>query len=798
MNKYWSDISNPWKGLEAYSVNDTIYGRDEEIRTLYSRIIYNVQTVVYGKSGIGKSSIINAGITPRAIMDGFIPINIRLAHTDDPKLPSPPYTEQIRKAITKALGVTEETIEENVDTLWDLFHRNSLLTKSKKGKQPEKLILIFDQFEEIFTLERDPKRVRDFFHQLGELINDIIPESKTDDDEGKSSGDLLSRLGVSQRPDYSDVCDYHLVFTLREDYLSHLERHTIFIPAMKDNRFPILPLTARQAYEAIVRPVQGLVSPEVAQHIIKQVINDKEKGEESDIPFEDTEVDAAVLSIYMHQLFELRPDRNQPINDNLVVEKGSTIIRNFYEEAVSDLPEDEIAVLEDKLLTYDDKRDNEAYDNILKDRVNVVSKKTLDSLIKRKLLRTFHHGEVRRVELMHDILCDIISNRIKEREIKTLREVEQLKRKKLMRKVSVGYVMMLTTILATLGMAGFFAYKYINNKKSANKTVDVNFIFLPDRLLDGEPWKCDVELGLIKDTTFHAQWIGKKDSSVKQQLFSPRPDTLRVKVPLNKLNKKFTVEIHSEAESLCRDTIINNIDLSDRLGKKDINVIDYHITLTRKDFFPLEGMITAEDGTPLSGTIIVLDDKLEKTDEKGHFIIALTDTSMLRNKTLNVIKSEYQNVEMKDNRMEAFKSGKQTIRLSLRDSTQFEDEYQQMLSIREHIKGGFTKEDSIYMKRNFACSELYRPMCVERKADGQSFFYFYRYTNNENVALKSQIFGYIKGKNVRLFKGTLPKINDENKWNMDIVAYDRYYNKERIIGTTDGKKLTIDKVSTTY
>ena len=66
MNENWSNIRNPWKGLEAYGINDTIYGRDEEIQTLYSRIIYNMQTVVYGKSGIGKSSIINAGIIPRA------------------------------------------------------------------------------------------------------------------------------------------------------------------------------------------------------------------------------------------------------------------------------------------------------------------------------------------------------------------------------------------------------------------------------------------------------------------------------------------------------------------------------------------------------------------------------------------------------------------------------------------------------------------------------------------------------------------------------------------------------------
>jgi putative ribosome biogenesis GTPase RsgA len=59
-------LSNPWKGLDSYQETDRLYGRDEEIELLFSRIEYNIQTVVYSRSGIGKSSIINAGIFPKA------------------------------------------------------------------------------------------------------------------------------------------------------------------------------------------------------------------------------------------------------------------------------------------------------------------------------------------------------------------------------------------------------------------------------------------------------------------------------------------------------------------------------------------------------------------------------------------------------------------------------------------------------------------------------------------------------------------------------------------------------------
>ena len=74
--------ANPWKGLQSYQENDVIFGRDDEIKSLYNRILFDIQTVVYGKSGIGKSSIINAGIVPRAKLDGMLPVDIRLAHTD--------------------------------------------------------------------------------------------------------------------------------------------------------------------------------------------------------------------------------------------------------------------------------------------------------------------------------------------------------------------------------------------------------------------------------------------------------------------------------------------------------------------------------------------------------------------------------------------------------------------------------------------------------------------------------------------------------------------------------------------
>ena len=37
---------NPWKGLDSYQETDRLYGRDDEVEELMSRIEYNVQTVL--------------------------------------------------------------------------------------------------------------------------------------------------------------------------------------------------------------------------------------------------------------------------------------------------------------------------------------------------------------------------------------------------------------------------------------------------------------------------------------------------------------------------------------------------------------------------------------------------------------------------------------------------------------------------------------------------------------------------------------------------------------------------------
>ena len=85
---------NPWMGLAPYTEGTTLYGRSEECTVLSEIIKNNIVSVVFGKSGIGKSSLLSAGISPMLRNENYIPIRIRLVHNTDTS-----YVEQIKKTV---------------------------------------------------------------------------------------------------------------------------------------------------------------------------------------------------------------------------------------------------------------------------------------------------------------------------------------------------------------------------------------------------------------------------------------------------------------------------------------------------------------------------------------------------------------------------------------------------------------------------------------------------------------------------------------------------------------------------
>ena len=433
--------NNPWKGLDSYKETDHIYGRDEEIEILFSRIEYNTQTIVYSRSGIGKSSIINAGIFPKARQADMLPVSIRLQHTTNKDFPTAPYIDQIYQAIDNELkacgGQAEELVphkEGHVETLWEYLHRYRFW-KSEEHTVRLIPLLVFDQFEEIFTLEKDHHRVTGFFGEVADLLNGVMPDylSNCESQQVTVNDGVINRkalfrgLREQQRDNanYLTEDQFHLVFTLREDYLSYLERNTVHIPSLKNNRYCLLPINEEQAASIIMEPCPGLVDIDVAKLIIEKITG------ETDFELDGRPaifVDSAILSLYLSRLYDMLPEGEDKITAQLVNKFGDNIIQDFYLEAIQQVSQSSIEYLEDNLLNNEGRRENISLYNAK--HVGHVTDQELAYLCEEKrLLRRFSYSGDMRLEYIHDIMCPTIQYR---RDIRQILKAQEEGRRRLM------------------------------------------------------------------------------------------------------------------------------------------------------------------------------------------------------------------------------------------------------------------------------------------------------------------------------------------------------------------------------
>lgn len=444
------NTNNPWLGLKTYEEGQVLYGRTDDINTLSQNILFNVQTVIYGKSGIGKSSILNAGVFPILRQSKFFPVNIRLVHNQ----PERSYNQQIWECVIASLyhlrrerltsDGTKETIKDikgrheelapksEKESLWEMFHRNVFYDETGERIQP---VLVFDQFEEIFTREQDQNKVTEFFSELADLINNVMPaylcaneeKGETEREEELAANDeiLLDEDFNSVFADYLMDSNFHIVLSLREDFLSYLERNITNIPLLKHNRYCLKPLSEEQAASVIMEPSPGLITEEVAKEIISKVTGVPTAkfglGDDAEL-----EVDSAILSLFLSELYEKKPSDSRTIDKSLVVNLGDNIIQEFYEKTIAHISEECAEYLEHKLITDDGRRDSVFESHVILRKG--YKRSELEYLKKQRLIREFPWNDGIRIEFIHDVLCPIIVSRKEKRRLEKKRlEEERLK-----------------------------------------------------------------------------------------------------------------------------------------------------------------------------------------------------------------------------------------------------------------------------------------------------------------------------------------------------------------------------------
>ena len=76
---------NPWPWLDPFNEGAAEFfnGRDDDAAALERHVLSGAASVLFGKSGLGKTSLLQAGLFPRLRRLRLLPVLVRLAHGDD-------------------------------------------------------------------------------------------------------------------------------------------------------------------------------------------------------------------------------------------------------------------------------------------------------------------------------------------------------------------------------------------------------------------------------------------------------------------------------------------------------------------------------------------------------------------------------------------------------------------------------------------------------------------------------------------------------------------------------------------
>lgn len=245
----------PFKGLQYFSEQDTdkFYGRE----LLTAKLVGKLRTsrflpVIVGSSGSGKSSVIRAGVIPAlrrggALADGTLPPDG--SSTWAAYLLTP--TAQPLQALAAALTRDTESLSATTTLIDDLridpraLHLHVLKQLSRSSGS--RLLVVVDQFEEVFTLCKDDAERRAFINNL-----------------------LYAASEIADGPTV-------VIIVLRADFYAHCAQYENLREAVANRQEFVGPMSAEELRRAIEEParVGGWdLEPGLVDLILKEMGNE--------------------------------------------------------------------------------------------------------------------------------------------------------------------------------------------------------------------------------------------------------------------------------------------------------------------------------------------------------------------------------------------------------------------------------------------------------------------------------------------------------------------------------------------
>jgi serine/threonine protein kinase len=221
-----SPIENPFKGLRSFQEADApnFFGREMLTQRLLERLAepgdLSSFIAVVGPSGSGKSSVVHAGLIP-ALRRGALPGSEQWFIVE--MQPSAQPLQELAFALLRVAVSPPDQLLERLGS--DVNSLRRLVPRLLPREPGATLVLVIDQFEELFTLVED------------EITRAYILQSLV-----AAVTDPLSRLRV--------------IVTMRADFYDRPLLYPGFSELMRQRTEVVVPLTSDELERAIIGPVE--------------------------------------------------------------------------------------------------------------------------------------------------------------------------------------------------------------------------------------------------------------------------------------------------------------------------------------------------------------------------------------------------------------------------------------------------------------------------------------------------------------------------------------------------------------
>lgn len=465
---------SPYPGIEPFRFMDQqiFAARNDEIWDLQSSITIYRAVLIYGDSGTGKSSLINAGLIPKILDEDYVPDRLRV----QPRAGKEIKVERILTSAgeratylpsTFAKDETAASFEISIEAFMSrLMEFKSAAAQRRSFQQSP--ILIFDQFEEFITLFEETMR--------GEQTRQALEAAEC---QKKILDSLVHLIKDEELP-------IKILFVFREDYLAKLNILFEHVPKLLDQYVRLLPPHTDNLKQIIRAPFE---KEELRRQFVKSEqeqghseLTDELAGEiaaELAKRSEGARVNLSELQIVCRKLWE----STDPAS--LFKNKGiQGLLEEYLSAAVSKFPEelrDPAVALLGHMITSSNTRNIISQDDlIIREKDNFPREcieKTLKALIESKLVVR----EPRRNVYFYEIVSEFLVSWIKQQQVARQalldrRKLEEEAAAKLAladrQKRKLFYGALIVVLFLVMGLIAVFLWKQYTESRRARKELE--------------------------------------------------------------------------------------------------------------------------------------------------------------------------------------------------------------------------------------------------------------------------------------------------------------------------------------